>query len=88
MIEENSINELLYVLECMGLSPCIIYNKLVIFRGEEIVFAKEVEKLFINDLVDLGINVCNDSYVYYLLYIAKHPDCMSKNSGMKKSLTL
>ena len=81
MIEENSINELLYVLECRGLSPCIIHNKLVIFRGEEIVFAKEVEKLFINDLVDLNINVCDSDYIHYLLYIARHP-------GKKKSLTL
>ena len=81
MIEENSISELLYVLKCKGLSPCIINNKMVIFRGEQIVFAKEVSELFINDLVDLGINVCDSRYVDYLIDIAKNP-------GKRKSLTL
>ena len=81
IIEENSRNELLYVLKCGGLSPCIIHNKLVIFRGKEIVFAKSVEELFINDLVDLGINVCDSKYVDYLIDIAKNP-------GKRKSLTL
>ena len=81
IIEESSINELSYVLKCKGLSPCVIHDKLVIFRGEDIVFAKKVEELFLNDLVDLGINVCDSSYVDYLLYIAKNP-------GKRKSLTL
>jgi len=75
--------DLLYVLRCMGLSPCIIYNKLVIFHGEEIVFAKDVSDLFINDLVDLGINVCDSRYISYLIQIAKDvPECK------RKSLTL
>lgn len=75
-------SNLLYILECKGLSPCIIYNKLVIFRGEEIVFAKDVSDLFINDLVDLGINVCDSRYINYLIQIAKDvPD-------KRKSLTL
>ena len=81
VIEESSINELLYVLNCKGLSPCIIHNKLVIFRGEQVVFAKEVSELFINDLVDLGINVIDSRYISYLIDIAKNP-------GKRKSLTL
>lgn len=81
VIEESSINELLYVLNCKGLSPCIINNKLVIFRGEQVVFAKEVSELFINDLVDLGINVIDSRYISYLIDIAKNP-------GKRKSLTL
>ena len=80
-IDEFNRNDLLYVLECKGLSPCIINNKLVIFRGEQIVFAKEVSDLFINDLVDLGINVCDSVYISYLIDIAKNP-------GKRKSLTL
>lgn len=80
-MEETDRNNLLYVLKCKGLSPCIIQNKLVIFRGEQVVFAKEVSELFINDLVDLGINVCDSKYVYYLIDIAKNP-------GKRKSLTL
>ncbi len=80
-IDEFNRNDLLYVLECKGFSPCIINNKLVIFRGEEIVFAKEVSELFINDLVDLGINVIDSRYISYLIDIAKNP-------GKRKSLTL
>ena len=81
-IDSFNKDDLLYVLRCRGLSPCIIYNKLVIFHGEEIVFAKDVSDLFINDLVDLGINVCDSRYVNYLIQIAKDvPD-------KRKSLTL
>lgn len=75
--------DLLEALECRGLCPCIIYNKLVIFRGEKIVFAKEINDLFINDLVDLGINVCDSRYINYLIEIAKEGPY-----SKRKSLTL
>lgn len=75
--------DFLYVLKCRGLSPCIIYNRLVIFRGEEVVFAKEVDDLFINDLVDLGINVFESKYISYLIEIAK-----DSSLDKRKSLTL
>ena len=75
--------DLLYILNRKGLSPSIIYNKLVVFRGEQIVFAKEISDLFINDLVDLGINVIDSRYVDYLVEIAS-----DSSIGKRKSLTL
>ena len=52
-IDEFNKSDLLYMLKCKGLSPCIIYDKLVVFNGEKIVFAKKLSDLFFNDLVDL-----------------------------------
>ena len=83
MIEENDRNKLLYVLECMGLDPSIIYNILVVFKDKEIVLAKRIEDLFINDLVDLGINVVDCRYVNYLVDIAR-----DNVQGKRKSLML
>ena len=76
-------SNLLYILECRGLSPCIIYDKLVIFFGEKIIFSKRICDLFLNDLVDLGINVTDSRFINYLVDIA------SENvQGKRKSLTL
>ena len=82
-IDNFNKDDLLYILKCRGLSPCVIYNKLVIFHGEKVVFAKNLNDLFVNDLVDLGINVCDSRYISYLIQIAKDdPECK------RKSLTL
>ncbi len=82
-IDSFNKSELLYVLQHMGLSPCIIYDKLVVFSGETIVLAKKIGDLFINDLVDLGINVTDSRYVSYLIEIAK-----DSARGKRKSLRL
>ena len=42
-----------------------------------------IKDLFVNDLVDLGINVCDDRYVHYLVDIAR-----DNSKGKRKSLTL
>ena len=82
-IDEFNKSDLLYMLKCKGLSPCIIYDNLVVFNGEKIVFAKKLSDLFFNDLVDLGINVCDERYVHYLVDIAR-----DNSKGKRKSLRL
>ena len=82
-IDEFNKSDLLYMLKCKGLSPCIIYDKLVVFNGEKIVFAKKLSDLFFNDLVALGITVCDDRYVHYLVDIAR-----DNSKGKRKSLRL
>ena len=78
-----NISDLIYILNCRGLNPSIIDDKLVIFHGEQIIFSKKISDLFINDLVDLGIDVTDSRFVSYLVSIAR--DIVS---GKRKSLTL
>jgi hypothetical protein len=77
-------SDLLFILECRGLNSVIVFNDtLVIYRDGQIVFSKFIKDLFVNDLVDLGINVCDDRYVHYLVDIAR-----DNSKGKRKSLTL
>ena len=83
-IDDFSKNDLLYILERKGLNSVIIFSDtLVIYRHGRIIFSKMVKDLFINDLVDLGFDIYDSNYVYYLIDIAR-----DNVQGKRKSLTL
>jgi len=84
ILDKNNKQSLLYILNNMGLFPYIDGNDIVIDKDKRIVLKKNKDYLFINDLVDLGINVVDSKYIYYLIDIAFDNSVKVK----KKSLRL
>ena len=84
-LDKNNEQKLLYILKRKGLFTYIDGNDIVVVgKNKRIVLKKNKDDLFINDLVDLGINEVDSKYIYYLLDIASDNSVKVK----KKSLRL